>query len=101
MQVHTQNQAPTIIQAFQDVPFAQAIDIISLAVTAGKQACQSIADLPFTDLYLENGWTGYWVESDFNGDGYIEPREGFDIIEVCGAIANDFAFAQTLANLAF
>lgn len=91
----------TLLQAFENVPFALAFDLLNLAVTAGLPACQSIADLPYTDLYLENGWTGFWVESDFNGDGFVEPQEGFDIIEICGAVADNFDFAQSLLGLVF
>ena len=85
-----------IIETLQHMPLLAALDTLQFAVILGKETCQVVADLPYTDLWMENGWQGWWFEKDLNNDGILENYEGYDMVALCGAVSQEYDFALQL-----
>ena len=85
-----------IIETLQHMPLLAALDTLQFAVILGKETCQVVADLPYTDLWMENGWQGWWFDRDFNNDGILELNEGYDMVALCGAVSQEYDFALQL-----
>ena len=85
-----------IIAALQHMPLLAALDTLQFAVYLGEETCGVIGNLPYTDLWAENGWQGWWFDRDFNNDGILESHEGYDMVQLCGAVSQEYDFALEL-----
>lgn len=90
--------ANQVIVALNNMPLYEAIATLDLWTDIGRDTCGIIAGLPYTDSWAEAGIEGWWIQSDFNDDGRIEFHEGYDLVQLCGAIYENWDLVTNFLN---